>query len=128
MARRTTSSRSSKGNTLATGPKISSCASRVPSVTSASTVGATNQRDRRSEYSSYGSALSFVAPSSDIDSDVVTPTTVGTTTTTTIVMYRSAFQNLEFGFGSAIAIVLLLVILVITGLQFLAARKLVFYQ
>jgi multiple sugar transport system permease protein len=50
------------------------------------------------------------------------------TTTMTIVMYRSAFQNLEFGFGSAIAIVLLLVILAITGVQFLAARKLVFYQ
>jgi multiple sugar transport system permease protein len=50
------------------------------------------------------------------------------TTTMTIVMYRSAFQNLEFGFGSAIAILLLLVILAITGLQFVAARKLVFYQ
>lgn len=50
------------------------------------------------------------------------------TTTTTIVMYQTAFQNLEFGYGSAIAIVLLLVILAITGLQFLAARKLVFYR
>jgi multiple sugar transport system permease protein len=50
------------------------------------------------------------------------------TTTMTIVMYRSAFQNLEFGFGSAIAIILLLVILAITGAQFLASRKLVFYQ
>jgi multiple sugar transport system permease protein len=50
------------------------------------------------------------------------------TTTATIVMYQSAFQNLQFGYGSAIAIVLLLIILAITGLQFLAARKLVFYQ
>jgi multiple sugar transport system permease protein len=50
------------------------------------------------------------------------------TTTMTIVMFRAAFQNLEFGFGSAIAIVLLLVILAITALQFLAARRLVFYQ
>lgn len=50
------------------------------------------------------------------------------TTTMTIVMYRSAFQNLQFGFGSAIAILLLLVILAITGVQFLASRKLVFYQ
>ncbi|WP_375388659.1 carbohydrate ABC transporter permease [uncultured Amnibacterium sp.] len=50
------------------------------------------------------------------------------TTTTTVVMYQTAFQNLQFGYGSAIAIVLLLVILAITGLQFLAARKLVFYQ
>jgi multiple sugar transport system permease protein len=50
------------------------------------------------------------------------------TTTMTMVMFRSAFQNLQFGFGSAIAIVLLLVILAITGAQFLAARRLVFYQ
>ncbi len=49
------------------------------------------------------------------------------TTTTTIVMYQSAFQNLEFGYSSAIAIVLLLLILLITGVQFIAARKLVFY-
>ncbi|TCC02035.1 sugar ABC transporter permease [Kribbella soli] len=50
------------------------------------------------------------------------------TTTVTISMYQKGFQNLEFGYGSAIAIVLLAAILVITGLQFLAARKLVFYQ
>jgi multiple sugar transport system permease protein len=50
------------------------------------------------------------------------------TTTVTITMYQKAFQNLEFGYGSAIAIGLLAVILAITGLQFLAARKLVFYQ
>jgi multiple sugar transport system permease protein len=43
-------------------------------------------------------------------------------------MYQKGFQNLQFGYGSAIAIVLLAAILVITGLQFLAARKLVFYQ
>ncbi|HWD77864.1 MAG TPA: sugar ABC transporter permease [Kribbella sp.] len=50
------------------------------------------------------------------------------TTTVTISMYQKGFQNLQFGYGSAIAIVLLVAILVITGLQFLAARKLVFYQ
>jgi len=50
------------------------------------------------------------------------------TTTVTITMYQKGFQNLEFGYGSAIAIILLLAILAITGLQFLAARKLVFYQ
>ncbi|TCC28262.1 sugar ABC transporter permease [Kribbella speibonae] len=50
------------------------------------------------------------------------------TTTVTISMYQKGFQNLQFGYGSAIAIVLLAAILVITGLQFLAARKLVFYQ
>ena len=50
------------------------------------------------------------------------------TTTATIVMYQTGFQNLQFGYASAIAIVLLLIILTITGIQFLAARKLVFYQ
>jgi ABC-type sugar transport systems, permease components len=50
------------------------------------------------------------------------------TTTATIEMYQSGFQNLQFGYASAIAIVLLLIILIITGAQFLAARKLVFYQ
>ncbi|SEP72033.1 carbohydrate ABC transporter permease [Microlunatus flavus] len=50
------------------------------------------------------------------------------TTTVTISMYQQGFQNLQFGYGSAIAIILLLLILAITGLQFLAARKLVFYQ
>jgi len=50
------------------------------------------------------------------------------TTTVTISMYQKGFQDLQFGYGSAIAIVLLAVILVITGLQFLAARKLVFYR
>lgn len=50
------------------------------------------------------------------------------TTTTTIVIYQSAFQNLQFGYGSAIAMVLLVIILLFTGGQFLAARKLVFYQ
>ncbi|MFG1815478.1 carbohydrate ABC transporter permease [Kribbella sp. NPDC049174] len=50
------------------------------------------------------------------------------TTTVTISMYQKGFQDLQFGYGSAIAIVLLAAILIITGLQFLAARKLVFYQ
>jgi multiple sugar transport system permease protein len=43
-------------------------------------------------------------------------------------MYQTGFQNLQFGYSSAIAIVLLLLILAITGIQFLASRKLVFYQ
>jgi multiple sugar transport system permease protein len=50
------------------------------------------------------------------------------TTTVTISMYQKGFQNLQFGYGSAIAIMLLAAILIITGMQFLAARKLVFYQ
>lgn len=50
------------------------------------------------------------------------------TTTATISLYQSGFENLQFGYASAIAIVLLLIILAITGVQFIAARKLVFYQ
>lgn len=50
------------------------------------------------------------------------------TTTATISMYQAGFQNLEFGFASAIAILLLVIIGIITGIQFIAARKLVFYQ
>ncbi|HVW00882.1 MAG TPA: sugar ABC transporter permease, partial [Planctomycetaceae bacterium] len=50
------------------------------------------------------------------------------TTTATISMYQTGFQNLQFGYASAIAILLLVIILLITGIQFLAARKLVFYQ
>jgi len=50
------------------------------------------------------------------------------TTTATIAMYQAGFQNLQFGYASAIAIVLLVLILAVTGLQFVASRKLVFYQ
>ncbi|WNY34352.1 sugar ABC transporter permease [Curtobacterium flaccumfaciens] len=50
------------------------------------------------------------------------------TTTATISMYQAGFQNLQFGFASAIAILLLVIIGIITAVQFIAARKLVFYQ
>ena len=50
------------------------------------------------------------------------------TTTATISIYQTGFQNLQFGYASAIAILLLVIILLVTGIQFLAARKLVFYQ
>lgn len=50
------------------------------------------------------------------------------TTTATIAMYQAGFENLQFGFASAIAILLLVIIGIITGVQFIAARKLVFYQ
>ncbi len=49
------------------------------------------------------------------------------TTTATISMYQAGFQNLQFGFASAIGVLLLVIIGIITGLQFIAARKLVFY-
>ncbi|MFT4122257.1 MAG: sugar ABC transporter permease [Microbacteriaceae bacterium] len=50
------------------------------------------------------------------------------TTTATISLYQAGFQNLQFGFASAIAILLLVIIGAITAVQFIASRKLVFYQ
>jgi multiple sugar transport system permease protein len=50
------------------------------------------------------------------------------TRTTLIVIYETTFQNIQFGYGSAISIVLFLLLLLITGLQFLVARKWVFYS
>jgi multiple sugar transport system permease protein len=51
-----------------------------------------------------------------------------TTTTTVLLIYQTAFQNLQFGYGSAISVVLLLALIALTAMQFLGARKLVFYQ
>jgi multiple sugar transport system permease protein len=50
------------------------------------------------------------------------------TTTTVILIYRTAFQNIQFGYGSAISVVLFVLLLVLTGLQFLVSRKWVFYS
>jgi multiple sugar transport system permease protein len=50
------------------------------------------------------------------------------TTTTVMLIYRTAFQNLEFGYGSAISVVLFGLLLALTGLQFLISRKWVFYS
>jgi multiple sugar transport system permease protein len=53
----------------------------------------------------------------------------GTATTTVVLLvYRDAFQNLQFGYGSAISFILFLLLLVATGLQFLVGRKWVFYS
>jgi multiple sugar transport system permease protein len=51
-----------------------------------------------------------------------------TTTTTVLLIYQTAFQNLQFGYGSAISVMLLAVLIALTAMQFLGARKLVFYQ
>jgi len=48
--------------------------------------------------------------------------------TVVMIIYDVAFRNLQFGYGSAIAVLLFLVILILTGLQFLLSRKLVFYN
>lgn len=50
------------------------------------------------------------------------------TTTTVLLIYRTAFQNIQFGYGSAIAVVLFVVLMILTGLQFLIGRKWVFYS
>jgi len=50
------------------------------------------------------------------------------TTTTVLLIYRTAFQNIQFGYGSAIAVVLFVVLMALTGLQFLIGRKWVFYS
>ena len=50
------------------------------------------------------------------------------TTTTVLLIYRTAFQNIQFGYGSAISVALFVILLVLTGLQFLIGRKWVFYS
>ncbi|MGW2091478.1 carbohydrate ABC transporter permease [Promicromonospora sukumoe] len=50
------------------------------------------------------------------------------TTTITMVIYQTAFQNLQFGYGSAISMVLFAALIALTGLQFTLSRRLVFYS
>jgi multiple sugar transport system permease protein len=50
------------------------------------------------------------------------------TYTTVLLVYQSAFQNLQFGYASAVSVVLFAVLLVITAVQFTASRKWVFYS
>ena len=50
------------------------------------------------------------------------------TRTAVMVIYESAFQQLEFGRASAIGIVLTLIIIGVTALQFRLSRRFVFYQ
>lgn len=50
------------------------------------------------------------------------------TRTVVMVIYESAFRQLEFGYASAIGLVLMLAIMLITFLQFRLSRALVFYQ
>jgi multiple sugar transport system permease protein len=45
-----------------------------------------------------------------------------------MLIYRTAFQNLQFGYGSAISVILFVLLLALTGLQFLVSRKWVFYS
>jgi multiple sugar transport system permease protein len=50
------------------------------------------------------------------------------TRTAVMMIYQSGFQELQFGRASAIGIVLTLVILGVTALQFRLSRRYVFYQ
>lgn len=48
--------------------------------------------------------------------------------TVVMIMYETAFKNIEFGYGSAIALVLFLIILAVTIVQMWMSRRWVFYQ
>jgi multiple sugar transport system permease protein len=48
--------------------------------------------------------------------------------TVVMMMYESAFKNIEFGYGSAIALILFAVIMIVTGIQFVLSRRWVFYN
>jgi multiple sugar transport system permease protein len=50
------------------------------------------------------------------------------TTTTVLLIYQTAFQNLRFGYASAISVLLFVVLLLLTGAQFALSRKWVFYS
>jgi len=50
------------------------------------------------------------------------------TRTAVMTMYEAAFKNLELGYGSAIALLLFVLILVVTLTQFWAGERFVFYQ
>jgi multiple sugar transport system permease protein len=49
------------------------------------------------------------------------------TKTTVYLIYEEAFQNIRFGYASAISVMLFVLLLLVTGVQFLASRKWVFY-
>jgi multiple sugar transport system permease protein len=53
----------------------------------------------------------------------------GTATTTVVLdIYQQAFQNLRFGYASSISVILFIVVLIATYLQFRISRKWVFYS
>lgn len=50
------------------------------------------------------------------------------TRTAVMVIYESAFQQLQFGRASAIGVVLTLLIMLVTAVQFRLSRRFVFYS
>ena len=45
-----------------------------------------------------------------------------------MIIYEAAFANLQIGYGSAVAVLLFLVILIVTAIQFRLSRRWVFYE
>jgi multiple sugar transport system permease protein len=50
------------------------------------------------------------------------------THTVVMTIYQAAFQNLQIGYGSAVAVLLFAVIMAVTGVQFRLSKSWVFYQ
>ncbi len=50
------------------------------------------------------------------------------TRTVVMIIYEAAFSSLQVGYGSAIAVFLFLVILLVTAIQMRLSRRWVFYQ
>ena len=50
------------------------------------------------------------------------------TRTVVMLIYESAFKNIELGYAAAIAAMLFLVIMLVTAIQFRISKALVFYQ
>jgi len=50
------------------------------------------------------------------------------THTVVMTIYQAAFQNLQIGYGSAVAVLLFAVIMTVTGVQFRLSKSWVFYQ
>jgi multiple sugar transport system permease protein len=48
--------------------------------------------------------------------------------TVVMTLYETAFKNQEIGYASAIAVILFIVIMVVTAVQFGMSKKWVFYQ
>ncbi|MCD6291012.1 MAG: sugar ABC transporter permease [Anaerolineae bacterium] len=48
--------------------------------------------------------------------------------TAVMVMYESAFKNMEVGYGSSVAVILFILIMLVTAMQFWLSKRWVFYQ
>ena len=53
---------------------------------------------------------------------------LGATTVLVYYLYQQAFENFNFGYASAIAYLLFIVILVVTAIQFRIGRRFTYYR